>query len=68
MCKILQTIIGSNCQVLMRLLLTVADVLCVIILKSDQLPVIYLMAASATHELLVEFSLSKESDDPLVDS
>lgn len=48
----------------------VADVLCVIIHESDFKSVagLYLMAASAAHELLLEISSSKEKDDRLVDS
>lgn len=46
------------------------DLLCVIIHESDfkSVACLYLMAASATHELLLEFSSSKEIDDRLVDS
>lgn len=44
--------------------------LCVIIHESDFKSVasLYLMAASATHELLLELTSSKENDDPVVDS
>lgn len=46
----------------------VADVLCIIIHESDfkSVACLYLMAASATHELLLELTSSKEKDDPLV--
>lgn len=53
------------------LLMRVADVPCVIIHESGlqiSCLFLYLMAASATRELLLEFSSSKEKDDPLVDS
>lgn len=51
------------------LLMRVAGVLCVIIHESDfkSVACLYLMAASATHELLLELTSSKENDDPLVD-
>lgn len=47
-----------------------ADELCVIIHESDFQTVacLYLMAASATGELLLEFSSSKDYDDPVVDN
>lgn len=47
-----------------------ADVLYVIIHESDfkSVACLYLMAASATHEFLLEFSSPKENDNSSVDS
>lgn len=43
---------------------------CVIIHESNfkSVACLYLMAASATHELLLELTSPKENDDPLADS
>lgn len=72
MYKILQIIIiGSTCQVLEMIMDEVGRwTVCNIIHESDFKSVVclYLMAASATHELLLEFSSSKEKDDRLVES
>lgn len=47
----------------------VAGLLCVIIHESNfkSFACLYLIAASATHKLLLELTSSKENDDPLVD-
>lgn len=69
MYKILQIIIGSNCQVL-KMTVDEGGRCSVCNHESDfkSVACLYLMAASATHELLLDLTSSKENDDPVADS